>query len=104
MLISMNISNIILENVKKIMAGPQNRRFASATCTTVSNTLRWSKYLQQHTENIILKLKKCTTKTTKCAFLVENFKFGITSFRKVVRNGTILVTKLPNLPRQYRKP
>ena len=53
-----NISKNIQENVKKMKAGPQNRRFPRVTCTRVSNALRWIKYLQQM---MVIKLKECAT-------------------------------------------
>ena len=90
---------IIYRKSGKKKAGPQNRRFASATCTRVSNALHRSKYLQQDWK-YDSEDEKCTT---KCAFLEKNSKFGITSFRKVGRERNDLAQRVTkSLTRERR--
>ena len=59
MLILKNISKNIQENAKKMKAGPQNRRFASATCSKVSSATVWVKYPQQTIIIDLLSWKMC---------------------------------------------
>ena len=58
-------------------AGPQNRRFASVTCSKVSSATVWVKYPQQ---TIIIEMKNVPLKCN----VEKNSKFGHTSFIKVV--------------------
>ena len=70
-------------------AGPQNRRFNSATCTAVSNALRRSKYLQQHTGDIILKLKNAPQRPQNVHSWWKISNLASLHSGKWLENGTI---------------